>query len=225
VKLLLQHGADIEARDVNGRRAVELAAILGHARAASKAKYRTDPDKKKAASRAASKAKYSTDPEKKKAASRAASKAKYSTDPEKKKAASNASYSADPQKKKAASKAHYAKNPTAKIESAQAYYANNKESRCANRKARYALVDSKREVQEQYVKEILGHLFIKSEARVQLIAAFKRQQKTKMPRVMHKAVCRIAAKRLLNKLLKLPLKLAIVLTPQKRLLVVLFQKP
>jgi len=30
VKLLLQHGAEIEARDVNGRRAVELAAILGH---------------------------------------------------------------------------------------------------------------------------------------------------------------------------------------------------
>jgi len=40
--------------------------------------------KNKAASRAASKAKYSADPEKKKAASRAASKAKYSTDPEKK---------------------------------------------------------------------------------------------------------------------------------------------
>ena len=54
-------------------------------------------------------------------------------------------------------------------------------------------------MQEQYVKEILGHLLIKSEARVQLIAAFKRQQKTKMPRVMCKAVCRVAAKRLLKK--------------------------
>jgi len=50
-------------------------------------------------------------------------------------------------------------------------------------------------VQAQYVKEILGHLLIKSEARVQLIAAFKGQQKTKMPRVMRKAVCRVAAKK------------------------------
>ena len=57
-------------------------------------------------------------------------------------------------------------------------------------------------MQEQYVKEILGHLLIKSEARIQLIAAFKRQQKTKMPGVMCKAVCRVAAKRLLNKSLQ-----------------------
>jgi len=38
-----------------------------------------------------------------------------------------------------------------------------------------------------------------SEARVQLLTAFKKQQKTRMPRVMRKAVCRIAARRLLNK--------------------------
>jgi len=55
-------------------------------------------------------------------------------------------------------------------------------------KTKYALVEPKCEVQEQYVKEILGHLLIKSEARVQLIAAFKRQQKAKMSRVMRKAV-------------------------------------
>ena len=61
-------------------------------------------------------------------------------------------------------KKSYAKNPTAKIESAQAYYANNKESRCAYRRAKYALVEPKREVQKQYVEEILGHLLIKSEA-------------------------------------------------------------
>ena len=57
-------------------------------------------------------------------------------------------------------------------------------------------------MQEQYVKKILGHLLIKSEARVQLVAAFKRQQKTKMARVMRKAVCKVAAKRLLNKSLQ-----------------------
>ena len=132
-------------------------------KATSKASYSADPEKK-----AASKASYSADPTKKKAASKAASKASYSADPEKKKAASKASYSADPAKKKAASCAYskksYAKNPTPKIHSSQAYYADNKESRCAYRRAKYALVEPKREVQEQYVKEILGHLLIKSEA-------------------------------------------------------------
>jgi len=92
--------------------------------------------------------------------------------------------------------------PTPKIHSSQAYYADNKESRCAYRRARYALVEPKRKLQEQYVKEILGHLSIKSEARVQLVATFKRQQKTKILRVMRKAVCRVAAKRLLNKSLQ-----------------------
>jgi len=47
---------------------------------------RADPTKKKAASKAASKASYSVDPEKKKAASQAS----YSADPTKKKAASKA---------------------------------------------------------------------------------------------------------------------------------------
>jgi len=85
------------------------------------------------------------------------------------------------------------------IESSQAYYTNNKESRCAYRRARYALVEPKCEVQEQYVKEILGHLLIKSEAKVQDL---RDNKKTKMPMVMCKAVCRVAAKRLLNKSLE-----------------------
>ena len=135
-------------------------------RAQNKNNYSANPEKKKAASKAASKASYSADPTKKKAASKAASKASYSADPAKKKAASCA-----------CSKKSYAKNPTPKIHSSQAYYADNKESRCAYRRAKYALAEPKREVQEPYVKEILGHLLIKSEARVQLIAAFKRQQK------------------------------------------------
>jgi len=46
-------------------------------------------------------------------------------------------------------------------------------------RAKYALVEPKREVQEQYVKEILGHLLIKSEARVQLIAALRDNKKQK----------------------------------------------
>jgi len=50
------------------------------------------------------------------------------------------------------------------------------------------LVELKCEVQEQYVNDILGHPLITSEARVPLTAAFKRQQKSKIARVMSKAV-------------------------------------
>ena len=88
------------------------------------------------------------------------------------------------------------------IKSSQAYYANNKESRCAYRRARYVLAEPKRDVQERYVNEILGHMLTNSEASVHLLTAFKKQQKTRMPRVMRKGVCRIPARRLLNKSLQ-----------------------
>ena len=170
--------------------------------AASRASYSADPSKKKAASKLASKASYSTDPSKKKAAS----KASYSTDPSKKKAASRARYFNSPQKKKAAARAYskrsYTKNPTAKSKQSQAYYAHNTESRCAYRRARYVLAEPKRDVQEQHVKEIQSHLLLNSEARVQLITAFKKRQEIRMPRVLRKAVCRMAARRLLNKSLQ-----------------------
>ena len=179
-------------------------------KAVSKASYRADPEKKKAASKATSKASYRADPEKKKAASKAASKASYRADPEKKKEASKAAskenYSTDPTKKKAAARAYskrsYAKNATAKSKYSQAYYAHNTESRCAYRRARYVLAEPKRDVQEQYVKEIESHLLLNSESRVQLMTAFKKRQKSTMPRVMHKAVCRMAARRLRNKSLQ-----------------------
>ena len=168
------------------------------AKAASKASYSAEPEKKMAASRAS----YSADPSKKKAAS----KASYSTDPSKKKAASRARYFNSPQKKKAAARAYskrsYTKNPTAKSKQSQAYYAHNTESRCAYRRARYVLAEPKRDVQEQHVKEIQSHLLLNSEARVQLITAFKKRQEIRMPRVLHKAVCRMAARRLLNKSLQ-----------------------
>ena len=173
---------------------------------ASKASYSTGPSKKKAASKLASKASYSTDPSKKKAASKLASKASYSTDPSKKKAASRARYFNSPQKKKAAARAYskrsYTKNPTAKSKQSQAYYAHNTESRCAYRRARYVLAEPKRDVQEQHVKELQNRLLLNSEARVQLITAFKKRQEIRMPRVMSKAVCRMAARRLLNKSLQ-----------------------
>ena len=96
-------------------------------------------------------------------------------------------------------------NSKAKLESSKAYYANHKESICANRRGRYILAEPKPDVREMYVKEIQSHLLNNSEARVELITVFKKQHPTvvkQMPRVMGKTVCRIAAKRLLNKALQ-----------------------
>jgi len=49
---------------------------------------------------------------------------------------------------------------------------------------------------------VTSALLTNSDARVHLLTAFKKQQKTRMPRVMRKAFCRIAARRLLNKSLQ-----------------------
>ena len=67
-----------------------------------KQEYSIESDKKKAAS----KARYTSDPDKK-----AARKARYSTDPDKEKAARKACYSIDPDKEKAARKARYSTDP------------------------------------------------------------------------------------------------------------------
>ena len=76
----------------------------------------------------------------------------------------------------------------------------------AFRKGKYALAEPKTAVKELHVKVIQRHLLDDNGARVQLMEAFKRQYKTAaktMPRAMIKTVCRIAAKRLLNKVLQL----------------------
>ena len=182
-------------------------------RAASRAKYRVDPGKKKAASRAA----YSVDPGKKKAASRAAysvkpgtkkasSRVAYRVDPSKKKAASRAKYRADPDKKKAAARMIYVKTARAKVKWYKNYYAKYRGRICASRRGRYVLAEPKPAAKEFYIKEIQQLLLKDNEARIQLMQAYKRQYKSaakRLPRVMIKAVCRIAAKRLLSKALQL----------------------
>ena len=167
-------------------------------RAASRASYSADPDKKRAASRAS----YSADPDKKRAASRAS----YSADPDKKRAASRASYSADPDKKRAAARMYYVKAARAKVKWYKKYYAKCKGRICASRRGRYVLAEPKPAAKEFYVKEIQQLLLKDNEGRIQLMKAYKRLYKSaakRLSRVMIKAVCRIAAKRLLNKALQL----------------------
>ena len=84
------------------------------------------------------------------------------------------------------------------------YYAKHREGICASRRGRYVLAEPKPAAKEFYVKEMQRHLLNDSGARIQLMKAFKKQYKSAAKRkVMIEAVCRIAAKRLLNKALQL----------------------
>ena len=170
-------------------------------KAASKALYSIDPSKKKATSKSRSKACYSIDPEKKKAAS----KARYSINTEKK-ASSKARYSFDAEKKKAFSRANFIKKRAAKLSASKVYYASNKKSIRATRRGRYALAEPKPDVRQMYVKKIQRRLLGNSKARVRVTAAFKKQEGNlvkRMSRVLGRAVCSVAAKRLLNKALQM----------------------
>ena len=182
-------------------------------KAASRALYSVNPDKKKAAARSL----YSVDPDKKKAASRAL----YSVNPDKKKAAARARYRVDPDKKKAAARARYRVYPDKKKAASCIYYANNHSARlrsfrkyhCCHqkdirlfKKARYILAQPKPTVKEMYLKDIQLNLAGNFEAMSQLRGSFKELHPgiaKQMPRVLGRTVCRLAARRLLNKALQL----------------------
>ena len=169
--------------------------------AASRVSYSANPEKKKASSRAS----YSANPEKKKVSSRVASRVSYRASPERKKAASRASYRANPERKKAATRMNYVKTAAAKLKWYKKYYWKHRGRICAYRRGRYALAEPKPVAKEFYAKELPQLLLKDTKARVQLIKAYKQQYKSaaeQLPRVMIKTVCRIAAKRLLNKVLQ-----------------------
>ena len=86
------------------------------------------------------------------------------------------------------------------------YYASNKKSIRATRRGRYALAEPKPDVRQMYVKKIQRRLLGNSKARVRVTAAFKKQEGNlvkRMSRVLGRAVCSVAAKRLLNKALQM----------------------
>ena len=191
-------------------------------KAASRAQYQAEPEKKRAACRA----QYQAEPEKK----RAACRAQYQAEPEKKRAACRAQYRAKPEKKRATSKAHYhaqshrkkalfrayfARKRCARIMSFRKYYACHRDDiRIARRgryilsqqKPRYILSQPKPCEKEMYLKELQTHLSHDFEAKSELTKAFKKLHESvakRMPRVLQKTVCRLAARRLLNKVLQI----------------------
>ncbi len=107
---------------------------------------------------------------------------------------------------RAYSKRSYGIAPDIKKASSRAYskirYGNHKESVCASRRARYILAEPKPDVKELYLKHMQVNMLGDSETRFELTTAFKKRHATQMPRVLGRTVCRLAAKRLLNKTLQ-----------------------
>jgi len=119
------------------------------------------------------------------------------------KAAARALYKVNPGRKRGAARAashiFYTKNYLAKIKSGKKYYVSQKANLYLAQRARHILAPPKPDVKETYVKVMQGQLF---EARSELITAFKKLRSNVGRPVCKKVVCRIAAKRLLNKALK-----------------------
>ena len=145
---------------------------------------------------------YQVQPEKKKAMVRAL----YRAQPEKKKAMVRALYRARPEKKKAASQAYFARNRSARIKSFRKYHATHKQNICLVKKARYVLAQPKPAVREMYLKGLQATLLHDFEARSELTKAFKNEHESLarlIPRVLTRTVCRLAARKLLNKSLQM----------------------
>ena len=92
-------------------------------------------------------------------------------------------------------------NQRKKNSSSCAYYSSKKESICAFKRDEYALSEPKSVTREAYIKDLTSSLVSNTKVKSNLIKSFKKQ-KTVVKRVTGKAVCSIAAKRLVNKALQ-----------------------
>ena len=69
------------------------------------------------------------------------------------------------------------------------------------KRAKYTLGEPKFDVKDMYVKEILSHLLADAEARSLVSDSFPKMRINNKNNVSVKAMCRVAAKKLLNKAL------------------------
>ena len=174
-------------------------------RAARKQYSTNHPEPKKRAARK----QYSANPEPKKRAARK----QYSANPEPKKRAARKHYSANPEPKKRAARKQYSANPEPKKRAARKQYSNHPEKKgclalnsdniCAQKRANYALGEPKLDVKDMYVKEILSHLLADAEARSRVSDSSPKMNINDKINISVKAMCRVAAKKLLNKTLQI----------------------
>ena len=109
------------------------------------------------------------------------------------------------ERKRALSRAYFAKNRSARIHSFRKYYVCHKDDICLTRRARYILSQPKPGDKEMCLKKLQAHLSNHFEARSELTKAFKKLHEAaakRIHRVLGRTVCRLAARRLLNKALQ-----------------------
>ena len=85
----------------------------------------------------------------------------------------------------------------------RAYMALNRDNMCAQKRAKYVLAEPKPDVKDMYVKEIQSQLLADAEARSQLCDSFPKMHINAKNKVSRTAICRVAAKKLLNKALQI----------------------
>ena len=178
--------------------------------------------KRQPASRAYSKASYCSQPDKKKAASHAYSKASYCSQPDKRRrphVPTQRLHIVVGQKKRlprmltqrlfivvgqekrrqlhVSTKRHAIALSHRKKNLLHVHITLLKKSLCAFRRDKYALSEPKSVVKDAYVKDLKSSLLNNPEVKSKLIESFKKQQ-TVVKRVTGKAVCSVAAKRLVT---------------------------
>ena len=88
---------------------------------------------------------------------------------------------------------------------------------CAQKRAKYALGEQKLDVKDMCVKEILSHLLADAEARSLLSDSFPKMHINDNIYISVKAMCKVAAKKLLNKALQICRERAVSLLQAARL--------
>ena len=118
---------------------------------------------------------------------------------------SNIVYYTNSESKNRAARKQYNNHPGRNKAAACVRRSLNRDSICAQKRAqkraKYALGEPKLDVKDMYVKEILSHLLADAEARSLVSDSFPKMHINNKINVSVKAMCRVAAKKLLNKAL------------------------
>ena len=100
-------------------------------------------------------------------------------------------------------KLRYSQDPQTKKEASQKYCVSNKESVCSYKRDKCALSEPKPAAKDAYMNDLHSHMLGNTKAKAHLITAYKKKKiQSLINKVTGKAVCTIAAKRLLNKVLQ-----------------------
>ena len=164
-------------------------------KAASHDRYRTHSETIKEDARK----QYKSNPEPK----RRTTRKRYGINPVLKRRTARERYRINPEPKMRTARKRYNKNPERKKAAARVRWARNRDSICAQKRAKYALFEPKLDVKDMYVKDILSHLLADAEARSLVSDSFPKIHINDKINVSVKAMCRVAAKKLLNKALQI----------------------